>query len=84
MAFKKGNIYTDANKTNGIYPNTVFSAVYTDDMSTTLGNIASYNATNVATGAGSIELPDIMFTITEDDTGTALDTPITFKIVKMS
>ena len=56
MAFKKGNIYTDANKTNGIYPNTVFSAVYTDDMSTTLGNIASYNATTLVSGVNPIQI----------------------------
>ena len=56
MAFKKGNIYTDANKTNGIYPNTVFSAVYTDDMSATLGDVASYSATTLVSGVNPIEI----------------------------
>ena len=36
MAFKKANIFTDSSKTNGIYPNTVYSAVFKDDMTTSL------------------------------------------------
>lgn len=36
MAFKKANIFTDSSKTNGIYPNTVYSAVFKDDMSSSL------------------------------------------------
>lgn len=50
MAFKKANIFTDSSKTNGIYPNTVYSAVFKDDMTTSLAADLGSKQANLVSG----------------------------------
>ena len=60
MSFKKGNLYTNEAKTEGIYPNTVYSAIYKDDMSKTLdadlGDLSHYNAQTITSGVDPLYL----------------------------
>ena len=60
MAFKKGNLYTNEAKTEGIYPNTVYSAIFKDDMSKTLdadlGDLSHYNAQTIISGIDPLYL----------------------------
>ena len=60
MAFKKGNLYTNEAKTEGIYPNTVYSAIFKDDMSKTLaadlGDLSHYNAQTITSGVDPLYL----------------------------
>ena len=86
MAGKVTTLFEDSAKTQAIFPRTKASAV-SDADNHPLGNVAVYSAETVASGVDEISIgvnSGTVFTITEDDTGATLGTPITFRIVSKS